>query len=58
MGGLAAARKYPGKSGAGKAEMFGQRALGTLRVAMTPTFMAYLVGRLVETFNGRYLASR
>jgi LysR family cyn operon transcriptional activator len=27
---------------------------GTLRVAMTPTFTAYLVGRLVETFNSRY----
>src|SRR5580704_13322948 len=24
---------------------------GALRVAMTPTFTAYLVGRLVETFN-------
>jgi LysR family transcriptional regulator, cyn operon transcriptional activator len=27
---------------------------GALRVAMTPTFTVYLVGRLVETFNRRY----
>lgn len=27
---------------------------GTLRVAITPTFTAYLVGPLVETFNRRY----
>ena len=27
---------------------------GNLRVAMTPTFTAYLVGKLVETFNTRY----
>jgi LysR family cyn operon transcriptional activator len=27
---------------------------GTLRVAMTPTFTAYLIGPLVETFNSRY----
>ena len=27
---------------------------GALRVAMPPTFTAYLVGRLVETFNSRY----
>lgn len=27
---------------------------GTLRVAMTPTFTAYLAGPLVKTFNSRY----
>ncbi|WP_179404817.1 transcriptional regulator CynR [Burkholderia guangdongensis] len=40
----------------------GQRALhdvadltsGTLRLAMTPTFTAYLIGSLVDAFNARY----
>jgi LysR family cyn operon transcriptional activator len=32
----------------------GELSRGALRVAMTPTFTAYLIGRLVDGFNSRY----